>query len=334
MVLHRVVTYNVRRFSHGKDKLDTVDLIIQRLRPLLPISLLALNEVDVALRPHALGRLSDALGLEHSEFFGHVASGNYGNALLSAAPLLRRETHHLDGGTVVKSSGAFSPKGQEHRIVRGLLTAYTHIGGVPVGVGVTHLDHMQEAERVIQARHVLRAMLPAPRSEESDDGASQLLLLGDLNALSRADYSPAQWAQHEQHNAQRGWGSPSDSGARDGCVGILRTAGFEDCVRLALMRGSATAADASGAGDGATGGVQRDGMWSAPPWSAHVHARDGPRYRIDYVLSRPPPRGSQARLACVSARVANVTDDGGQSSDHCPVAVDFEVVQAQSSSSA
>ena len=47
----------MRRFSHGKEMADMVDLCIERLRPLLPISLLALNEVDTDLRPHAILRL-------------------------------------------------------------------------------------------------------------------------------------------------------------------------------------------------------------------------------------------------------------------------------------
>ena len=70
-----VVTYNVRRFAHGKHKTDTVDAALSRLLQLSPISLLALNEVDVDLRPHALPKLQEALGLEHCAFFGHAGPG-------------------------------------------------------------------------------------------------------------------------------------------------------------------------------------------------------------------------------------------------------------------
>lgn len=320
-MIHRVVTYNVRRFSYGRDKIDTVEAVIGRLKPLLPISLLALNEVDVALRPHALGRLADELGLEHSNFFGHVANGRYGNAILSASPLLPPiEQQHLDGGTVVKRAD-----GVEHTIVRGLLCVHTTLGGVPTCVGVTHLDHMDEAQRVTQVQHVLRVLERPPASPSSS--RPHQLLLGDLNALSKPDYSPVQWAEHEAHNRQRGWGSPVDSAAGRGCLGLLRAAGFEDCVRSALAPPPPTnAAAAASDGDGAA-------QWRAAPWSAHVHA-SGPRYRIDYIFSRPPlafaePRPSAPRLECVGARVENATDDGGHSSDHCPVAVDFAVVHPE-----
>ena len=279
-----------------------VDACVERLKPLMPISILALNEVDVSLRPHALARLSDALGLSHSEFFGHVRNGEYGNALLSAAPITHREEHVLDGGSVVRFGD------RTHQIVRGMLTVRTTLGGVPVGVGVTHLDHMAEAERIVQSRHVIRALLPDLDAAQS---SPHLLLLGDLNALSRADYSAAEWAEHVEHNAQRGWAAPSDSAAEGGCLGCLglfRAAGFDDCVRRSMQTAS--------------------GEWRVAPWSAHVHTVGSPRYRIDYVLSRSggaAGSGGTGRLRCVSARVENVTDDCGASSDHCPVAVDFAV---------
>ena len=354
--MHRVCTYNVRRFSHGKDKLDMVDACIARLKPLMPISLLALNEVDASLRPHALAKLSDALGLAHVEFFGHVkrpTGEGYGNALLSMAPLTQRVDTLLDGGSVVK----FNDK--EHRIGRGLLTVHTHIGEVPVRVGVTHLDHMVEQERVTQARHVLRVLMapppappfpaatatPAPGHPSASSATPHLLLLGDLNALMRADYSADQWAAHEAHNAAKGWGAPRDSATASGCLGLFRAAGFDDCVRRVLHcgDGSTTSSGQDGSGQALDGSGSLDGSesrtaaWQASPWSAHVYA-GGPRYRIDYILSRPPPPNEIApapsesapppvltRLACVGARIENATDDGGRSSDHCPVAVDFVV---------
>lgn len=140
-----VVTYNVRRFAHGKARKDTVDLVLKRLVDLSPISILALNEVDVQLRPHALPQLQEALGLQHCAFFGHAGPGNnYGNAILSREPFSRdsiRQTH-LDGGTIV-----LDREGRQHRIVRGLQTVRTTLGGVPVGVGVTHLDHVSAPPR-------------------------------------------------------------------------------------------------------------------------------------------------------------------------------------------
>ena len=55
--------------------------------------------------------------------------------------------------------------------------------------------------------HVLRA-LTQPAEE-------QTLLLGDLNALTRADYTESEWGRHEAHNAARGWDAPHDDAAAD-----------------------------------------------------------------------------------------------------------------------
>ena len=34
--------------------------------------------------------------------------------------------------------------------------------------------------------------------------------MGDFNALSQSDYTPAEWAAHEENNKQRGWDAPRD----------------------------------------------------------------------------------------------------------------------------
>ena len=320
-----VVTYNVRRFAHGKERHDTVDLVVRRLLELSPISLLALNEVDVALRPHALPRLQEALGLEHCAFFGHAGpSQNYGNAILSRAPFVPNSViqTHLDGGTTV-----LDREGRQHRIVRGMQSVRTTLGGVPAVVATTHLDHMVEAERVTQMRHVLRCLA-------SDAAASHTLLLGDMNALRRTDYTDAEWEQHEAHNAANGWQPPSDSERPEHSLGLLLGAGFRDCAREALTTHSPP------------GGGNAVVRWQSPPWSAHVHREGAPRYRIDYIFSRHPSesRGSGGggaadggsdgrstptapRLECVGVQTHNTTDDGGVSSDHCPVAAQFVVVE-------
>ena len=303
----RVVTYNVRRFSHGKDKTDVVEAALARLLPLQPLTLLALNEVDVSLRLSALQRLSSALALPHVEFFGHVR-GAFGNALLSSEPLTDVENVNLDGGSVVSFNG------KEHLIQRGLLVASVTLSNEPVRVGVTHLDHMDEVHRATQAKHVARTLSKPLRTP------SHTMLLGDLNALRISDYTAEQWAVHCEHNAQRGWAPPRDSDA-GGALGMLRDAGFTDCVRdsLGVREERRRMADHSS--------YSSPTRWVSPPWSAHVHTAGSPRYRIDYVLWRTKMDvAATSRISCTGARVENAVDDGGHSSDHVPVAVDFAIV--------
>lgn len=307
----RIVTYNVRRFAHGKGRQDTVDLVLKRLVELSPISLLALNEVDVALRPHALSQLQDVLGLEHVAFFGHAGpSNNYGNAILSREPFVQdsvRQTH-LRGGKVV-----LDKDGREHRIVRGLQTVRTTLGGVAATVAVTHLDHMDEAERVTQMSHALSCIDEAQASEDCT------LLLGDMNALRRTDYSSTEWAAHVAYNSGNGWKPPSDSEEPNNSLGLLFGAGFRDCVRTAM-----------GVSPPQVRGGDEHVRWTAPPWTAHVHTAGAPRYRIDYIFARSPtPKLAfgQPVLKCVRAQTLNTTDDGGASSDHCPVVADFVVAE-------
>jgi endonuclease/exonuclease/phosphatase family metal-dependent hydrolase len=295
--LFRVATFNVRRFT-DRSKQDASAAVVGALRQLpQPLSLLALTEVDVGLRPRALSEVGDALGLPHCSFFGHAFDGRYGNALLSAMPIASESGVHLDGGSILEFRGA------RKRIARGLLLASTVLRSVaareggggepsslPVRVGVTHWDHISEAERAVQAAHTLRAL--GPPAEQ------HCLLLGDLNALDASDYTPDEWAAHVAHNASRGWGAPVDSAAAGGCLDALRSAGFADCARLALHDGA---------------------QWTAPPWTAHAHSPASPRYRIDYVQARGPAGG--ASLEPLSAAVGIASSD--EASDHSPVAVEF-----------
>lgn len=298
MALARVVTLNARRFT-SPSKEDATAAVVACLRRLpQPFSLLALTEVDKGLRPEALDAVGSALGLPHHAFFGHAFGGRYGNALLSAAPLVLPNPSevHLDGGSVVEFGG------KRKRIARGLLVASTVLGSVPVRVGVTHWDHISEVERRIQAAHTLAAL------DDAGGPSEQSLLLGDLNALDRADYSSAEWAAHEAHNASRGWEPPADSAADGSCLSLLRKAGFQDCHAWS----SRTVAPCMRADD--------EERWRSPPWSAHAHEPSTPHYRIDYVHARAAGGGGGPSLVPVSAE-AGPADE--QASDHSPVMVSF-----------
>ena len=282
--LWRVTTWNVRR-------LQDVDAALAVLRPLRP-ALLALNEVDIKSQPDGLARLACELDLPHIEFYGHVLGGQYGNALLARSPIVRRVATQLDGGTEVKLRD-----GSTKRIVRGLLVA--DLAGFRVAV--THLDHMAEAQRVTQMKHLLSLL------DASEGGAPPTLLLGDLNALDGGDYSPAAWAEHERHNSASGWGPPADSAAEGGCLHASRRAGFTDCARLLLRPPPSDA-------------------WTCTPWTAHRH-REGPSYRIDYVHYRAGVAGGAAELRPVAA---SVDPAPLVASDHWPVSIDFEMTSAAS----
>ena len=64
---------------------------------------------------------------------------------------------------------------------------------------MTHLTPHSPAKRLSEAK-ALRRLLPA----------GPTLLLGDLNALTRADYDDAQWQLHESHRRERGWEPPAE----------------------------------------------------------------------------------------------------------------------------
>ena len=283
----RCVHYNVRRCidpASGESSRERVVSTIASLRP----HILSLNEVDIEKTPTLLDELG-AIGLKHSAFFGHVRNGTYGNALLSTEPFDRVERTHLDGGTVVRTKS-----GGTHRIARGLLSARFTVLGVHALLAVTHLDHMDAAERAEQMRHVLRVL---------DAGATTTttLLLGDLNALSRADYTADEWQAHAAHNAARGWAAPHDDASADGALARLGGAGFVDCAASVAHRPTCA--------------------WPTPPWTAHLRAA-GPHYRIDYCWLRSSSRPQGRSLVPLAAHVEPAAD----ASDHQPLVVDLEAI--------
>ena len=94
----RLVQLNAKRFTNQQGQ-STAEAIGEALASLRP-SLVAFNEVDVVKSPQALQQISERLGMR-AEFFGHVR-GRYGNALLSAFPVVSVAQHHLRGGTEIK----------------------------------------------------------------------------------------------------------------------------------------------------------------------------------------------------------------------------------------
>jgi len=114
-------------------------------------------------------------------------------------------------------------------------------------------------------------------------------ILGDLNALTRSDYSDVEWESIEAVNNANGWSRP-----RHGCLSLLHAAGYKDAWVLS--------SDCSSNGE-------------AKGWTAHVH---DPRYRIDYGFLGPQLLQQMDLVAC---RV--VEEMTG--SDHFPLLFDLEL---------
>lgn len=232
----RVMTYNVQRWH----ALDAITATIADAKA----SVVVLNECceKTAHGPGALEAARVASGLGRSHFFGHARGGAYGNAIL--APSSSREIARLDlaGGTTVATRD-----GGPHRIARGAVVVELPDVATPTGPLVvvgTHLDHVSERERRVQAVDLLRRL----------DGlgvADRALIVGDLNALRRADYDDRAWAALSAVHAANGWAPPADSSAAGGALDALFDAAFDD-----LSRGSGLTSPA-----------------------------DGPLRRIDYVLA-------------------------------------------------
>jgi endonuclease/exonuclease/phosphatase family metal-dependent hydrolase len=206
------------------------------------------------------------------------------------------------------------------------LSAEVDGSAFPITVAVTHLDHISEPERRTQLGHVVRAL------GDSEQLGGSTVLMGDLNAMTRSDYTEDEWAAHEKRNADAGWDAPA-TGAYDnqecmlapagtghhsvmfvlfvlgatcsGCLRILEEAGFVDAfAKSALSKHKSPAS---------TGLAEVDRLWR---WTGHV---DEPIYRIDYIWTKTAATG--VHLAVAGSFVAtDVTH-----SDHYPVVADFDV---------
>ena len=99
-------------------------------------------------------------------------------------------------------------------------------------VSVTHLDHMSEEQRIIQLEHITEILSPQRRVSSDRSGDEQRsslgiqdVVIGDMNALTRTDYSDVEWEALEQLHASNSWSPPAS-----GCLDVLSRHGFVDCV--------------------------------------------------------------------------------------------------------
>ena len=282
----RLVTYNVHRFDmHGQNTVQKIKSHLSSLRPVPHI--IALNEVNVVEKPKALDMIAEELNMKY-EFFGHVGEGRYGNALFTSLPIKQKKEIHLRGGTEVqfpagtkKLNGDIAKAGEKHRIARGMLVVDMENGMRNLRCGVTHLDHMSMKERQVQLKHIVEELIPKDIESEKN---TDIILLGDLNALTRSDYNDEDWKRIEDTAEKNGWSPPEP----DLDLNILKKNNFFDALAMADYPPDR-------------------------PW--RTASTDNPMYRIDYCFIRSKYMGVDQSLILSHTK---------ESSDHFPVLFDVE----------
>ena len=226
-------------------------------------------------------------------------------------------------GTELLAGGKASGEETKRRIVRGCLELDFE-GGFTVAT--THLDHIDEAERLTQSR-ALAQILRGKRA----------VLAGDLNALTRDDYGDVAWAALSKRAKERGWAFGA-SDAEGGCLWHLK----KGCrfVDLWQVSSSSSSPPSSSSPSSPPSSLSSPSLLSSSSAaSAASEGGHGSRkfltahglYRIDYLMASP-------QLASISrvprAFVADAQAWGLDGvSDHSPVVVDLELDEAEALSS-
>ncbi len=186
----RILTYNIHgwRTTDGQPNLDQIGAVLAASGA----DIIGLNEVFyprvVASQAHAttlpaLAALAAQLGMHF--VFGpclrwpvqaELPAEAYGNALLSRWPIIASAAHHLTPKE--EDSGQLLATKEQ----RGLLEARILLPtGTTFTVYVTHLDHTDEAARLLQLR-VARQWLLRDRNRPH-------IVMGDFNAISPWDFA-------------------------------------------------------------------------------------------------------------------------------------------------
>lgn len=161
----RVVTYNMHH-GLGTDQQLSLDRVAEVLRGAQP-DLVALQEVDVRTRRSFRDDQANSLGRKLGMYvaFGKAIAfddGEYGNCILSKAPIEEFQTHPL--ATI---------EGHEARSV---VVARIRLNGEGPEIQFlsTHLDHKTEGVRMDQAHSLGKVVAKLPRQP--------MILAGDMNA--------------------------------------------------------------------------------------------------------------------------------------------------------
>ncbi|MCS7222022.1 MAG: endonuclease/exonuclease/phosphatase family protein [Anaerolineae bacterium] len=270
----RVLTYNIHHWEGTDEKVD-VARVAEVIRA-TAADIVALNEVYHPApwlernRP-ALSVMAEMLGMgwvfgKATEYpwQGQAGLVGYGNACLSRWPIRAYAVHRLPP--------------IPDREPRSLLEVCVELpDGQPLTVYVTHLDHQSEAVRLVQLQAALQWTLR--------DRGRPHLLLGDLNALSPADFpEPEQWQGMLAFAAAEGFTLEEPK-----AIPRVLRAGYLDCFAQA-------------------------GKGEAPTWPTA-----SARMRIDYIFASP----ALASKLCYCQRWD--ISPAEIASDHFPVLAMFEL---------
>lgn len=158
----RIATINVHSFNNPWTRRDNAKDLAHLLKP-FDLDLIALEE---AYQGNSLNTFQQHLSLQHV-IFGRSYTSAEGNAVISRYPFSQHEnyisTHHARGGD--RSILRFQLESDDHSFVHNRKFA------------VTHLDHMNEDDRLAQMTTF------APHEIDTN------ILMGDMNAVTREDYS-------------------------------------------------------------------------------------------------------------------------------------------------
>lgn len=314
----RFVTYNIKGFGsgfwpEGKDPAEVAAAYERICADLLQLhpDVLCLNEVVRFPLTDAGGRQRgdslDALAADLGDMqvhFAHATPGfeRFGNAVLTNANLeiLDTVSAHLKGGTVVKTKD-----GRDKQIVRCALAvrfqAQTRFPQLSkLGVICTHLDHISSLERQRQVDDICQF-------QKTWCNDVPHLLLGDLNALKRTDYSSKEWQAVAAKHEATGWEPPQDCPS----LCLLQQEGYEDLLEKSLL------------GPGNT----TNSLAEIPASRKMTASTKEPDIRIDHVFSCAKlskiihGRSISSALHTPGARTWIHTE--AQGSDHFPLVVDL-----------
>ncbi|MEZ4870081.1 MAG: endonuclease/exonuclease/phosphatase family protein [Caldilineaceae bacterium] len=264
-MLIRVLTYNIHGWRTQADRpnLDQVAAVIAASGA----DIVGLNEVFyprlvAGATVPALEALAQQLKMHF--VFGpclrwpaqnDLPADAYGNALLSRWPITASAAHHLTSKTEDRAN-LLATKEQ-----RGLLEGRVLLPEQdPLSVYVTHLDHTDEAARLLQLR-IARQWLVRDRNRPH-------LVMGDFNAISSWDFAarPDAYATLARHAK----GQNLTAGAQGPkVIAQMEQAGYVDLYR----------------------------QWGEPGQQSFIPATDT-AIRIDYIFASQPlaPRARSCRI--------------------------------------
>ncbi|MEZ4734284.1 MAG: endonuclease/exonuclease/phosphatase family protein [Caldilineaceae bacterium] len=220
----RVVTYNIHgwRTIDGQPNLQAIaDVLAATEADIIGLNEVYYPRVVAGDTQPALAALAARLGMGF--VFGpclrwpaqdHMPADAYGNALLSRWPIIASAAHHLTS----KEEDQQQLLAQKEQ--RGLLEGRVLLPNRETfTVYVTHLDHTDEAARLLQLR-VARQWLVRDRHRPH-------LVMGDFNAITPWDFAhrPAAYEQLARHEKGQ---NLVDNGKGPSVIAQMEKAGYVD----------------------------------------------------------------------------------------------------------